>query len=195
MNIELFLIRHGETDYNCQRKYCSFSEIPLNGRGISQAAKLSEHLPFVPDVIYTSISKRAKQTANVLFPLHNVISTHSLSELNFGLWEGLTHDEIYRRYGESYTNWLKDPVLNRPASGEGLDELKKRIVDFLEDIFKRHENKKVIFVSHAGPIKIIISHFLNKDFRIFWDIEVDNASFSWFKIRKGIVTDYFLNRT
>ena len=196
MAVELFFIRHGETDYNRQYRYCGISDVSLNEQGVRQISDLASKLPFFsPDIIFGSISKRVQQTARILFSNREVVFTPSLLELNFGLWEGLTHHQISSKYNEQYSAWLKDPFTNQPPSGESLESFKTRVIGFLKRIVNDHSGKTIVCITHAGPIKMIVNYLLGKQFTDFWNIRVDNASVSWFKIDNDLVTGYSLNKT
>lgn len=193
--IKLILIRHAETDYAKQKRYYSYTDISLNKCGIRQAkilkAKLSD---LSPDLIFSSPSKRTHKTAQLLFPDKEIFLNTSLSELNFGRWEGLTFNEICQTDRELYLNWLKNPCKHTPPQGETFLNLEKRIAAFLKKIFENNQSKTVVCVSHAGPIKSMICYLLKKPFHDFWKIDVDLASLSYFTIKNKKVTDYNLNQ-
>ena len=195
MYTELFLIRHGCTDYNEDGKYCSFTNIPVNPKGISQIITLrgKRSIP-PPQEIYASLYRRACQTARLLFPDRKIEVTPALGELNFGLWEGLTSGEILREYGDCYRNWLCNPQVYSPPSGEKFSSLEKRVVDFLTGILDAHQNKKIACVSHAGTIKIMVCHLLNRKLQDFWKIKIDLAGVSYFKLLKQKVVKHYLNK-
>ena len=195
MYTELFLIRHGCTDYNKDGKYCSFTNIPVNPKGVSQIIALREKRSIPsPQVIYASRYKRAYQTARLLFPDRKIEITPALAELDFGLWEGLTSGEILREYGDCYRNWLSNPQVYSPPSGEKFSDLEKRVVDFLTEMLAAHQDKKIVCVSHAGTIKIMVCHLLNRKLRSFWKIKIDFATLSYFKLSKQKVVEHYLNR-
>jgi broad specificity phosphatase PhoE len=192
--MNLFLIRHAQTDYAKERRYYSFSDIALNQDGINQAVSLQKKLAnSKPDFIFSSPSKRAYKTAEIIFPDKEIISSRSLQELNFGLWEGLTFVQICENHQTLYDNWLRDPYKYGPPEGEMLPDLEKRTRQFLHEIYEEDENKTIVCVSHAGPIKAMICYLLDKNFHDFWATPVDLASVSYFKIKNKKVISYNLN--
>ena len=97
----LILIRHGETDYNSNRRYCGFSNPSLNAFGILQVKSLVKQLKeFDVVAVYSSDLLRAAQTAKAVFPKHQIKTILDFRELNFGIFEGLNYSEIMERYPE-----------------------------------------------------------------------------------------------
>jgi len=195
MGIELFLVRHAETDHTKAGRYCSYTDVSLNERGVSQAVNLQKMINGLSvDVVFSSLYRRASETAQILFPNHEILSSPSLAELNFGLWEGMTYEEIKQQYNGLYDDWLMNPYSCSPPSGEKLLDLEKRVVDFLQKVFQDYQNKKVACISHAGPIKTAVRYLLNEDFQDFWKITINLASVSYFKLENGKVVTYNLDQ-
>lgn len=187
--IDLFLIRHGETDYNKEGKYCGFTDITLNGKGILQVFELQKKIKDIsPDIIFSSSHKRALQTAEILFPQKKIELADELKELNFGLWEGLNYQEIQQEYEELYNIWLSDFYKYTPPKGERMEDFEKRTIDFLNEVICNYNGKKIVFVTHGGTIKVLIRYLLNKNSQDFWDIDVSLASISYFKLEGGKVS-------
>lgn len=134
------------------------------------------------------------ETAQLLFPDKKISLTAALSELNFGRWEGLTFNEICQINHKFYLNWLKNPYKYTPPQGETFLNLEKRTSVFLQKVFKNNQNKTIVCVSHAGPIKSMIRCLLKKNRSDFWKIDVDLASLSYFTIKNKKVIDYNLNQ-
>jgi len=195
MVTELFLIRHAQTEYNRRKRYCSFTDVALNKKGLAQVLSLRDKKKIPrPDIIFCSCFKRTQQTARKLFPRRKIRSTSALKELNFGRWEGLSYEQIISFDKERYCRWIDDPYHNRPPQGEKLSDLEKRVMGFLSEILKQYAGKKIVCISHAGPIKIMISDLLNKKMKNFWDIEVETASINYFKLKNNKVVLYRLKK-
>jgi alpha-ribazole phosphatase len=98
--MKIILIRHGETEYNRRHLFYGKTDISLNDTGVQQAYFLNEKLAGmrleVP--IYTSSLKRTIKTAELIFPDQKKISLNELDEKDFGLWEGLSADQINERF-------------------------------------------------------------------------------------------------
>ncbi len=177
MGTKLILIRHGETEYSIERRYCGFTDVPLNQNGrlqsVSLRSKLSE---FQIDLIYSSDLKRAYQTAEIVFPEKDIIQDLDLREVNFGLWEGLTHKEIVARYDKLYSQWLKEITMFPTPQGESLIELNLRVMQAFNNIINKHTGRTIAIIGHGGPFSIIRCHITNKGLDKFWDLIPSIAS-------------------
>src|SRR5690242_5835881 len=121
----LLLIRHGETAHNRLRKYCSYTDAPLNGQGIIQADLLSRRLTLeAVDAIFASDRQRAYRMADLVFKDRSlpIERLPELQEMHFGAWEGLTHEQILSQAEESYRRWLDAPDQTPIPGGESLTE-------------------------------------------------------------------------
>jgi broad specificity phosphatase PhoE len=118
--MKLFLIRHGETDWSRQKRYCGATDISLNKTGKEQAIKLGQRLQQEQiQQIYASNSQRTIQFANLAFPKKTILERAQLQELDFGPWEGLKHHEVESTYPDIYSRWLADPF--KVTIGESLN--------------------------------------------------------------------------
>lgn len=164
MSTRLILIRHCETDWNLQRKYCGFQDAILNDRGKAQAVLLRERLKKeLIYKVYSSNRRRAIQTAKIIFKRADIEIFSDLKEIHFGIFEGLTYKEIMKRYPEIYKRWLKTPFDVNIPEGESLLHFKKRILKVIRKIASFNCNKTVAIVSHGGVIGILIMHILKSN--------------------------------
>ena len=98
------------------------------------------------------------------------------AELSFGIWEGLTYDEIIRKWPQEYKRWQDDPYNLKPPGGETLTELCDRTSVFLKKVATKHPDGRILVVSHAGPIRAILSVLLNLKQNFFWKFKISNTS-------------------
>jgi probable phosphoglycerate mutase len=134
----LFLIRHGETDWNRQRKLQGHTDIPLNERGRQQAQGLiSLFEQLKPDHIVSSDLERAQQTARIAHPNLAISTTPLLREINLGEAEGLLREEIQEKWGpELWQGWSDTRFSSydvRFPAGESRREGLSRLFDLLND--------------------------------------------------------------
>ncbi len=177
----IYLIRHGETDFNLQKRYCGHSDVSLNQTGTQQARKLWERFKNISiDAVHSSDLKRARQTAEIVFAeqLDGIRKTALLRELDFGQWEGLTYDEILAKDEKSYQAWLENPTLLAPPGGETLSELNRRLRKFLAKALEESQDKVIAAVSHAGPIRTLLCDALKAPLNVNWRVAVDGACVS-----------------
>lgn len=174
-----FLVRHGETIWNRQRKYQGQSDVTLTDEGRTQARILSERLKGEQiDVIYASDLSRTVETAEIIAKHHGrkVLTAPLMRELSFGIWEGMTYDEIIQKWPQEYKEWQDDPYNKKPPEGETLSELCERVSKFLMETAKKHPDSRILVVSHAGPIRAILSVLLNLRQDFFWKFKISNTS-------------------
>jgi len=169
--IRLILIRHAQTDYSLQNRYCGFSNPSLNNKGIWQSKKLADRLGNLSSVkVYSSDFKRAYQTAKIIFRNNSIEKAADFREMNFGLFEGLKYEEIVRKYPKLYRDWVDNPEKVRIPAGERLKDLNKRVKERLSFILSQYEGKTLAVVTHGGPIKVILCDALKFDVNMFWKI-------------------------
>ena len=102
-------------------------------------------------------------------------------EVGFGCWEGLSPDEILARNPEDYEAFYRDPVRNRPAGAETLEDFGQRVAAALEDILSHHKVQHVLVVAHAGVVRAVLGYVLNTDPVAWYRTRIDNAAFTRFR--------------
>jgi alpha-ribazole phosphatase len=170
--MRLILIRHGATDCSRARRYCGCSDPPLNDEGIRQARHLAVRLKGTRiDRVYSSDLERARQTAEIVFPKHAIELAADWREMNFGLFEGLTHEQIMDRYPTLYQAWISNPIEVKIPEGEGLCDLNKRVQESISAAVSQHEGGTVAVVTHGGPIRVALCDALRLGPALFWQVE------------------------
>ncbi|UCD15199.1 MAG: alpha-ribazole phosphatase [Candidatus Omnitrophota bacterium] len=187
MATKIILIRHGQTDYTIQKKYCGSTDIDLNEEGRRQAEKLSKELN-AKDIskVYSSDSQRSFNFAKIVFKDTPVEKTPDLQEMNFGVFEGLTYGEIMKKYSDVYQKWLNNPCDITIPGGESLNEMAKRVRRTLTRILSVNKDKTVAIVTHGGPIKTILCNVLNLSLDQIWQIEPALGSVREIEFDKGV---------
>ncbi len=158
MQTRLLLIRHGETAWNAEHRIQGQLDIPLSPRGIWQAARLAECLNDEPiDAMYSSAQSRAWLTAAPLAARHglDIVAEPRLRERSFGIFEGLTLDEIAERYPAEFRKWRERDLAWRPEGGETGQQLIDRVMAAIADIDVRHRGETVALVSHGGVLDVV----------------------------------------
>jgi len=167
MTTKLFLIRHGITQWNKERRYCGYRDIALSKEGKNQIIKLRKYIKTIDfDSIYSSDRLRALETKSILFGNNKFKIIRDLREIHFGVLEGLRHEDIIKKYPKIYTNWLKDPHKGRIPKAENFPVFKKRIVKAIKKIARLNQGKTVAIVCHGGVIGSFIGSVLKS--RDFW---------------------------
>ena len=150
----ILLARHGETDWNVQRRVQGHSDTPLNETGRAQARALGEELAGEEiDAVFSSDLMRAHETARLVAEPRGleVIAISDLRERHFGTLEGLTDEDIFSRYPK---------VLDGAPWGdaETQDEMAERVLEALRRIAETHPEQRVLVVSHGGPLRRVLAH-------------------------------------
>lgn len=179
--LKLILIRHGETDGNSQKRYLGVTDISLNKNGIEEASKLKEKLNKEKiDIVLSSPLKRAVETANFLSD--NIVLVDELREINFGLFDNLTYDEIVKKYPAEHKMWLKAPYDFKFPKGESSLIMHKRVSAYIDKLLSKNKMGTIVIVTHAGVIRCIISHLLGLDYKYNWHFKIENCSINEFQI-------------
>jgi broad specificity phosphatase PhoE len=157
--VELFLVRHGETAWNEQRRFQGQTDVPLSERGRAQAAAIASALGSIPfSHAYASDLQRASETA------HTVVASRSLPveldarlrEFDFGAWEGLTWAQIVERWPEFDQRLPTQPLRYEPVEGERFEHVIARVRAFLDDLFARVSTGHALIVTHAGALHAVM---------------------------------------
>jgi glucosyl-3-phosphoglycerate phosphatase len=155
--IKLVLWRHGQTDFNAQRRFQGQTDIPLNAVGLRQAERAAPFLAALgPDALFSSDLSRASGTAQVLAQLTGrpVQFDKDLRERSGGSWEGLTDTEIRERYPEAFAHWMPPDGESSAAVGDRASAALLRIADDLPD------GSLAVVVGHGGNLGMGLARLL-----------------------------------
>jgi len=175
--MSIYIVRHGETDWNREGIYQGHTDTPLNEDGRKTAERLGHTLSKIKiSCIYSSDLLRARETAEIINRFLNVPVCHTqdLRELNFGDWTGISIWEMEEKDPELFRRWQEDPWNISPPGGETFRELTERVMNILEEITRRHRDEDVLIVSHAGPIKAMIFGLISATGRAYWNIKISH---------------------
>jgi broad specificity phosphatase PhoE len=175
---KLFLIRHGETDWNVQRRYQGHADTELNANGIMQANKLQPVLGGLSfDTVYSSDLKRVMQTAtHAGVDAANIVKEPRMREVSFGKFEGLTHDEIEATYPEEFLAWGANRE-NNVHGGEDVRDVFARVRQFyvhLRDDYALDDH--VLCFAHGGTTAIFLAIALGAAPSMWWQFHVNNTA-------------------
>ena len=151
---QILLARHGETDWNRDRRVQGHTDVPLNANGIAQARALAEELATEPLIaVFSSDLARASDTAAAVAGRHGLPVTidPDLREKNFGSWEGLTDTEIGERFPDAKRRFWGD--------GETTEAVAERAVAAVARIRSGHPEGLLLIVSHGGPLRALLARF------------------------------------
>jgi broad specificity phosphatase PhoE len=162
MQTTVYLIRHGETDWNVQGRWQGHTDIPLNEKGNTQAQLLAEYLKRENirfDYIYSSDLARAYQTAWEVGTMMTVAVEllPGLREIDMGSWSGLTREQVKEQYPVEYALLEKGQDIPR-GGAETLTALRERVVTIVEAMVKQHPGETLAFFTHGGAVRMMLRY-------------------------------------
>jgi glucosyl-3-phosphoglycerate phosphatase len=156
--VQLVLWRHGQTTYNAERRFQGQSDVPLNARGVEQAARAAPYLAALrPSAIYSSDLSRAAVTADALARLTGlpIQLDKDLRERGGGSWEGKTAAEIQEEFPEAYAAWAPPDGETAISVADRASLALQRIADSL------HGGSRAVVVGHGGALGFGASRLLD----------------------------------
>ena len=174
--MKIYLVRHGETDWNQAGLLQGQTDIALNAQGLEQAREAAERLKEVPfEIAFCSPLIRAKRTAETIIGDRKITLTadERLRELNFGPWEGVDIRTIKDAASQPFTN----PGSYIPPEGaESFAQLYKRSGEFVDQVLLPLEGtyETVLVVAHGGVNRSILNPVLNIPVNDFWRMHMGN---------------------
>ncbi|MDO4295311.1 MAG: histidine phosphatase family protein [bacterium] len=164
--MDIYIVRHGQTDWNLCGKMQGHTELPLNETGRQQARDMAEMLVGKQITeVYCSNMQRAVETASIIAERLGVSAymTEGLKEKGYGEIEGLTMDEAKQRYPQDMETWLKNPWENcLPGEGSetGMQVLQRAYSSWC-DILERAKGN-IVIVTHGGTILTLLGYLFRE---------------------------------
>ena len=160
--MKIYIIRHGQTDWNVEGKIQGRQDIPLNAAGKMQAQALAKGMENRPiTAIYSSPQLRAMETAQAIAAAQNV-PIHTLPqlvEIGYGNWEGRRAEDILTTDRELYESWWQHPATVAPPGGETLNQVDSRCQEAW-NIIRRDIEGDTAVVAHGGTLAHFIVHLV-----------------------------------
>lgn len=160
----LYLARHGESDWNVERRWQGNADRPLTDLGRRQAGQLAERLASTPlDAVYSSDLLRARETAAAVARRQGleVRTLAALREVDVGSWSGLTREEVEERFPAAFATWREGG--HGWVDGEAYEDMAGRVVTAVLEIAGSHPGGSVLVVAHGGPIRALHAVALGLD--------------------------------
>jgi len=192
----LFLVRHGETDWNLSGQIMGEQPVPLNQNGEAQVKRLASFLKSRSiHALYSSPVARALQTAEILASVLQVPVTadQGLTEINVGEWEGRYWKDLTDEFARQ--QFYTRPEEARPPGGETLREVQARAIAVVERARALEEADQLLFVSHADVVRTILAHYLRLDLKTVRQMRIDHASLTALELNGTLADLLFLNYT
>jgi alpha-ribazole phosphatase len=191
--LELILIRHGQTDCNRDGIYIGRTDVPLNKTGKESARRMGSILQKEAiTAFYASDLQRCRQTAELLKLDKEIIYSEKLREIDFGLWEGLTYEDIVRLHPDTLDCWQKDLQQFQAPQGESFCAMQERVVSQIGHI-REHHTGKVVVVTHGGCMRALMTHYLFHSSDDRWKIRFQNGAITRICFSEDVITLLSLN--
>ncbi len=188
----LYFIRHGQTDWNKERRMQGQSDIPLNENGREAAIEAGKTLADTKiDLAFSSPLKRAKETAELVLKDRNIpiIEDKRIQEISFGICEGMIgRDENQRPIGYFAEFFAHPELYKAPENGEDAKMLCARTWNFLEDITSRKElqDKSILIATHGAALQSMMLWVKKQPISEFWKSGLKkNCSVTKVEVKNG----------
>jgi broad specificity phosphatase PhoE len=178
MLTELWLVRHGQTDWNLEGRYQGGADTPMNASGISQVQGIISRLQKIHfDALYTSHLQRAYRSAEILAQALGleIIVDERLREISMGEWEGMLFTDIKQQYPSDIEERQRSPLSFRPPGGETVGEVAERMAAAADDISRQFPGGVVLLVSHGLALSTLFCQATGLSFDDVFHINPDNA--------------------
>jgi probable phosphoglycerate mutase len=174
--MQLYVVRHGETQANAQGRYQGSLDADLNENGVMQAQGLREKLPVHIDSVVVSPLRRAQQTAQIIFAdsLLTARTLDAFRERSVGVFEGLTQHEARERYPDLWAQNITRRWALAPTDGESIAQLFERVRAGLNELLAANAHQVVVLVAHGFVAKALRA-LVRQDLSDFFDWQLRNG--------------------
>lgn len=184
----LYVVRHGQSQWNVEKRFQGQMESPLTEKGLIQAGRAGERLRTEGiDVIVSSDLDRAWQTAKIIGQIVGIdpIPDARFREVDLGAWGGLSREEVASQFPDEWEAWRAGIDVPR-GGGESFRDLVRRVGPALADVAARYRGRRVVIVSHGAAIRAMIAYVTGVDFsRIQGALSIPNGSISVVRCGEG----------
>ena len=171
--MELYIVRHGKTYWNNEKKIQGWADIELTEEGRQVACDSAEGMKDIHfDAVYSSPLKRAYETACILKGDREipVVVDERIKEIGFGVLEGADFTKIRGDKTSKFTAFFDAPELyEAPEGGESIQEVCDRAEDFLKEIIAKHkDDERVMIVAHGAVNKAMLHYIRKNEIKDLW---------------------------
>jgi probable phosphoglycerate mutase len=183
MTTRICFIRHGETDWNVEKRIQGQIDISLNASGHKQAqAMASNAAQHEFSAIYSSDLQRASDTANMLAQKSglNIIKLPQLRERHFGIFQGLTAAEGKVQFPAAHAHYQSRDPEYAFENGESLHHFAARVDAAVNQMTQQHKGKTIAAVTHGGLLDILYRKATDRPLHTPRDFDIPNCALNWF---------------
>ena len=199
MMTTIILVRHGQTEWNRVERFRGRADVPLNEMGMAQAEAAGQRVAgeWQPVAVYASPLSRAVKTAEAIAVHFGLpVRPHNgLIDIEYGLWQGLTPDEVKEHWPDILAAWYGAPHQAHIPGGETLNQLRARALSCVRELAVRHMGQPLVLVGHTVVNRVILLGILGLDNDRFWRIKQDTCAINVFEVEGDTFTLVSLNDT
>ncbi len=178
--MDIYFIRHGQTDWNAAGKMQGQTDIPLNETGIAEAINSKNKVDaLVFDAAYSSTLRRAMHTAEIILGdnKHKLTHDHRLMERNYGIFEG-EHYLEYEKMKSAHSSLF-------PEKGESREKFVERIKGFIDEKYHSHHSQSIIIFSHGGVYRALLSALFGLTWEQYKEYKIRNCELKHLRLSTG----------
>jgi len=177
----IYLIRHGQVAGFDQARYNGQTDVALTDLGVEQYHLIKERLAETKiSACYSSDLSRCAIGAEIICGQFGIepVKRSELRELNVGVWEGMTWQEIQSRWPEQWQARLADLVNYRIPQGENPLDVEARLMPVIGEIVERHSGQEILVVGHGGVNRIVLLNAIGAPLSAMFNIEQSYGCFN-----------------
>jgi len=187
--MKIYLLRHAQTLSNAQHKIQGSLQSDLSPLGVLQAKACAQYFKNIKiQFAYCSLLSRTHQTAAEILKFHEGIflqETGLLNELNAGILEGMTAEQIAKVHPELLHPSGHLNILSDIPNGENYGQVRDRVMPFFENLARLFEGKTILVVAHGAVNKIVLTWLLQKPPEYYYELSQANACINEIEFKKG----------
>ena len=194
--MRMLLLRHAETEWNRERRFQGWRDSPLTPTGREQAESAARLLAAGPvAAVWSSPLGRARETAAIIAAAHKlpVREAEGFKEMGFGVWEGLTRDEVQSRFPDALRDWAEAPQAAAWPGAEALAAVRARALAGLAALRDAHAGHTVCLVSHGITCRVLILEALGLGLDRLWSLQLSSTGISELEFRDDWTTLHRMN--
>ena len=185
----IIFLRHGQAENNVKRILAGRTGgVTLTKTGIEQAGRIAKYLkPLDISAIYSSPIERAKHTAEIVAENNSLDYQldDRLIEIDMGRFTLMNYDDMFAKYGNVFLKFYENDPVIAEHKVETFPDVRKRILDMVDYVIKKHGNQNVVLVTHMDPIKSILSVVMDLKPKTLFELIIANASLTIIKEQDG----------
>ena len=181
----IIFLRHAQAENNANRILAGRTDgVHLTITGIEQAERIAKYLkPLDISAIYSSPIERARHTAEIVAKNNSFDYEvdDRITEIDMGKFTRMNYDDMFAKYGNIFLKFYEnDPVISEHEV-ETFPDVRRRVLDMINDVVKKHKNENVILVTHMDPIKSMLAEVMDLKPKTLFELIIANASLTIIK--------------